>query len=38
MKNLKGMEEKKYGIINTYGMKKDRLYKMEKLLSKKKMV
>jgi len=38
MKNLKGMEEKKYGIINTHGMKKDRLQKMEKLLSKKKMV
>ena len=37
-KNLKGMEEKKYGIINTHGMKKDRLQKMEKLLSKKKMV
>ena len=38
MKNLRGMEEKKYGIINTHGMKKDRLYKMENLLSKKKMV
>ena len=38
MKNLKGMEGKKYGIINTYGMKKDRLDKMEKLLSKKKMI
>lgn len=38
MKNLKGMEERKYGIINTHGMKKDRLYKMEKLLSEKKMV
>ncbi len=38
MKNLKGMEERKYGIINTHGMKKDRLQKMEKLLSKKKMV
>jgi len=38
MKNLQGMEEKKYGIINTYGMKKSRLDKMEKLLSKKKMV
>ena len=34
MKNLKGMEEKKYGIINTHAMDKDRLYKMEKLLSK----
>jgi flavodoxin len=38
MKKLQGMEEKKYGIINTYGMKKNRLDKMEKLLSKKKMV
>jgi len=38
MKKLKGLEGKKYGIINTYGMKKDRLDKMEKLLSKKKMV
>jgi len=38
MKNLKGMENKKYGIINTHGMKKDRLYKMDKLLSKKNMV
>ena len=32
------MEKKKYGIINTHGMKKDRLYKMDKLLSKKNMV
>ena len=38
MKNLKGMEEKRYGIINTHAMKKNRLYKMEKLLSKKNMV
>jgi len=38
MKNLEGMEEKKYGIINTHGMKKNRLNKMEKLLSNKKMV
>jgi flavodoxin len=38
MKKLKDMDGKKYGIINTYGMKKDRLDKMEKLLSKKKMV
>jgi len=38
MKNLEGMEEKKYGIINTHAMKKNRLNKMEKLLSKKKMV
>ena len=38
MKKLEGVEEKKYGIINTHGMKKDRLYKMEKLLSDKDMV
>jgi flavodoxin len=38
MKNLEGIEEKKYGIINTHAMKKNRLNKMEKLLSKKKMV
>ena len=37
MKKLKGMDGKKYGIINTYGMKKDRLDKMEKILFKKKM-
>jgi len=38
MKRLEGMEEKKYGIINTHGMDKNWLHKMEKLLSKKKMV
>ena len=38
IKKLEGTENKKYGIINTHGMKKDRLYKMDKLLSKKKMV
>ena len=38
MKNLEGMNGKKYGIINTHGMDKHRLDKMEKLLSKKKMV
>jgi len=38
MKKLEGMEEKKYGIINTHGMKKSRLHKMENLLSKKKMI
>lgn len=37
MKKLEGMEKKKYGIINTHAMKKDRLYKMEAILSKKKM-
>ena len=30
-------EKKKYGIINTHAMKKDRLHKMEALLSKKEM-
>ncbi|MCK5458480.1 MAG: hypothetical protein KAI20_01200 [Thermoplasmatales archaeon] len=38
MKKLNGMEEKRYAIINTHGMKKNRLYKMEKVLSNKKMV
>ena len=39
MKELKGMDKKKYGIINTHAMKnKNWLHKMEKLLSKKKMV
>jgi len=38
MKNLKGLDGKKYGIINTHGMDKHRLHKMEKLLSKKNMV
>lgn len=38
MKNLEGMNGKKYGLINTHGMDKNRLYKMEKLLSKKNMV
>jgi hypothetical protein len=31
------MNEKKYGIINTHGMKRNLLFKMEKLLSKKNM-
>ncbi len=38
MKKLEGMGEKKYGIINTHGMKKNWLYKMDKLLCKKNMV
>jgi menaquinone-dependent protoporphyrinogen IX oxidase len=38
MKKLADMEEKKYGIINTHGMNRNLLNKMEKLLSKKKMV
>ena len=37
MKKLEEMEKKKYGIINTHAMKKDRLHRMEALLSKKKM-
>ena len=37
MKKLKGMDGKKYGIINTHGMDRNLLGKMEKLLSKKKM-
>ncbi len=35
MKRLQHMDGKKFGIINTHGMKKSRLAKMEKLLSKK---
>jgi len=38
MKGLQGMEGKKYGIINTHGMKRNWLKSMEKLLSKKNMV
>ena len=38
MKNLEGMSGKKYGIINTHGMDKNRLPKMEKLLLKHNMV
>jgi len=39
MKNLSGMDDKKYGIINTHSMKnKNWLPKMEKLLSKKNMI
>jgi len=38
MKNISGMDGKKYGIMNTHAMKKSRLAKMEKLLSKKNMV
>ncbi len=37
IKNLNGMNEKKYGIINTHAMKRNLLFKMEKLLSKKNM-
>jgi len=38
MKKLEGMEGKRYGIINTHAMERNWLHKMEKLLSKKKMV
>ena len=38
MKKLEGMDGKKYGIINTHGMNRNWLNKMEKLLSKKNMV
>jgi flavodoxin len=37
MKKLSGMNGKKYGIINTHGMDRNLLGKMEKLLSKKNM-
>ena len=36
-KNFQGIEGKKYGLINTHWMKKNRFVKMEKLLSKKKL-
>jgi len=38
MKQLAGVEGRKYGIINTHAMNKSRLAKMERLLSKKDMV
>jgi flavodoxin len=38
MKKLEGMDQKKYGIINTHGMNRNWLSKMEKLLSNKNMV
>ncbi len=39
MKKLKGMDERKYGIINTHAMKnKNCLGNMEKILSKKNMI
>jgi flavodoxin len=37
MKKLTGMDGKKYGIINTHGMDRNLLGKMEKLLNKKNM-
>jgi len=36
MKKLGGMDGKKYGIINTHGMKRNWLPSMEKILSKRK--
>ena len=38
MKKLNGMEEKKYGIMNTHAMKGNMLKKMEKILAKKNMI
>jgi menaquinone-dependent protoporphyrinogen IX oxidase len=38
LKRLEGMDNKKYGIINTHGMDKNRLDQMEKILSKKNMI
>jgi flavodoxin len=38
MKKLDGMDNKNYGIINTHGMNRNWLNKMEKLLSKKNML
>jgi len=38
MKKLRGMEGKRYGVINTHGMQRNWLHTMEKMLSKKKMV
>jgi flavodoxin len=38
MKNLEGLQDKKYTIINTHAMKKSTLSKMEKILDKKKMI
>ena len=38
MKGIKGMEGKKYGLINTHSMDRNWLDSMEKYLSKKKMV
>jgi len=38
LKNISGIDGKKYGIMNTHAMNKNRLGKMEKLLSKKNMI
>jgi len=37
MKKLEGVDGKRYGLINTHGMKRNWLGKMEKILSKKNM-
>ena len=38
MKKIEGMDQKKYGIINTHAMDRNWLPEMEKMLSKKNMV
>lgn len=38
MTNLKGVEGKAYGLVNTHRLRWNKLRKMEKILSKKKMV
>jgi len=38
MKKLTGLESQKYALINTHGMKKNVLHKMDKILSKKGML
>ncbi len=38
MKNVEGLDQKKFGLINTHSMKKSVLPKMEKILSNKNMV
>lgn len=38
MKKLEGMDGKRYALINTHAMERNWLSKMEKILSKKKMV
>ena len=38
LKRLDGMDNKKYGIINTHGMDKNRLGQMENILTKKNMI
>lgn len=38
LKNISGLDGKQYGIMNTHAMNKNRLGKMETLLSKKNMI